>query len=81
LASISNAAGAQGPLLAPGNSEHVAKENCAVAGDQFSDLQAVENLPIAIALIADLDRSLYEAPAVSGNPDCLRAVAFSDNAV
>src|SRR6516225_6515963 len=73
-------------LLAEGSSracgcQHVAEKDCAVGGNQFARANAIEDLPIAVMLVADFDRSAREPPAVGGDPDGLPAVAFANHAV
>ena len=61
--------------------QRIAQEHRAFGGDQFADLHALENLPVAVVLLADLDRPPGEAAAVGGDPDGHRAVAFAHDAV
>src|SRR5580704_1029894 len=63
------------------DNELIAQEYRAFGGDQFAHLHAVKNLPVAVALFADLDRPLGEMTAVGSNPCCHRAVAFPNHAI
>src|SRR5262249_16270865 len=61
--------------------QHVAEKDRAVGGDEFARLHALKDLPVAVALLPDLDGSFGEAPAVGGDPDRLCTVALPNHAV
>src|SRR5271156_2428474 len=48
--------------------ERIAEEQRAFGSDQFADLQAFDDLPIAVMYPADLDRPPVEAAAIGGDP-------------
>src|ERR1039458_10499439 len=48
--------------------QRIAQEQRAFGGDHFADLHAFENLPVAVARLADLDRALGEPAAVGRDP-------------
>src|SRR6516225_7594606 len=60
--------------------QHIAKKDCALGRDEFARAHAVENLPIAVALTADLHGPPHETPPIGGDPDRLAAVAFTHDA-
>src|ERR1700728_3061494 len=66
--------------LAPGNRQHVAEKDRTVGSGQFAVANAIENLPVAVALTADRDGPLGKAPAIGSDPNRLRAVAFPHDA-
>src|SRR4029077_3874531 len=61
--------------------KRIAQEQRAFAGDQFADLHATENLPVAVTLLADRHRAPGKMAAVGGDPRRRRAVAFAHHAV
>src|SRR5580698_7628969 len=66
--------------LAAGNRQHVAEKDRAIGSGQFTVANAVKDLPVTIALTADCDGPLGEAPSIGSNPNRLRAVAFPHDA-
>src|SRR3989442_11595342 len=66
---------------APSRVEGIAEEQRALGGNELADLQAVGDLPVAVALQADLHRPLGEPTAVGGDPHRHRAVALPHHAV
>src|SRR6202040_1863638 len=61
--------------------KRVAQEYRAFGSDQLADLDAFEDLPIAVILFADLDRAFGEPAAVGGDPHCHGTVALTHDAV
>src|SRR3974390_3145280 len=73
-------------LLVEGSSracgrQQVAQKDRTIRGDEFARTQPVEDLTIAVALIADLHCPSDETAAIRRNPDGLRAIAFANHAV
>src|SRR6516165_942028 len=68
-------------LLPARDGQHVAEKDRPFGRDQLADLQAFENLPIAVPLVADLHRSPGKAAAVGGDPNRHGAVAFPHHAI
>ena len=62
------------------NRHHIAEKDRAIGGHQFADLQAIKNLPIAVARLPDLDGAPCETAPVGSDPDGLGAVALSHDA-
>src|SRR6516165_1154152 len=60
--------------------QQVAEKDRAIGGDEFARLYALKDLPVAVALLPDLDGPPGEAPAVGSDPNRLRAVALADYA-
>src|ERR1700683_4492240 len=68
-------------LIARWRRQHVAKKHSAVSYDEFSALQAIENLSVVVVSQAELDDSLYEMVASGCHPGRHRAIGFADHAI